>query len=308
MSVPPAIAVMLDALAPEALMELERALRLQLHPRHSKAEQRVALLGFLAQLLAQPAGDTTRSTGRISRQRYEQERPQSAPQAQRLVECFGSWRRACRVAKGLLPDGRWTGQANPWVQPARGRPRAKPYTRDEVRTALRACALDLGRRPTGPDYARWREEKLKHAHRVEGRFTLRLPTQPSIYRLYPTGENRWRLALIDAAITDRELADAAARRHTAALELEKQARAEAEDARRRGAQREQEPTGLLNGHEIKRRRAARGVPERSLRDALGLALGPYRRLVNGKDEATLFQAEVLADLLGCAVGAVLQTS
>ena len=216
-SVPPAIAAMLDALEPAAILELERALRLRLQPTQSKAEQRVELLGFLAELLAQPLTDSTRSTGRVSRRHYEQERPESAPQAQRLVELFGSWQRACRAANGLLPDGRWTGRANPWAQPVRGRPRAKPYTKDEVRAALRACALELGRRPTFTDYDRWREEKRKHGDRVEGHRTRRLPPQRTIYRLYPTGANRWRLALADAGITDRDLAQAAARRRTAAL-------------------------------------------------------------------------------------------
>ena len=57
---------------------------------------------------------------------------------------------------------------------------------------------------------------------------------------------------------------------------------------------------LLNGDEIKRRRAARGVLERSLRDALG----PYRRLLSGNNEATLLQTETIADLLGCTTEAI----
>ena len=266
----------------------------------------MALLAFLAELLARPASGTTRPVGGVSRQLYEQERHESTPPAQRLVELFGSWQRACRAAKGLLPDGRWTGPANPWAQPVRGRPRAKPYTRDEVRAALRACALDLGRRPTFLDYDRWREQKLKHGHRVEGHRTRRLPPQASIYRHYPNGPNRWRLALTDAGITDRQLADAAARRSTAALDLQKRARGEAEAARRRAGS-EQEPKVLFNGDEIKRRRVARGVPERSLRDALGLALGPYRRLLSGKEEATVLQTETIADLLGCTTEAITRT-
>ena len=91
---------MLDALAPTALIELERALRLRLQPQQSKAEERVALLAFLAELLARPASGTTRPVGGVSRQLYEQERHESTPPAQRLVELFGSWQRASSARSG----------------------------------------------------------------------------------------------------------------------------------------------------------------------------------------------------------------
>jgi hypothetical protein len=208
----PAIRAMLAELEPPVLLELKRALELKLAPRRSKAAERVAQLGFLAELLDEHA--PRRAEGappRVPRELYDRSRPAAAPRSERLVELYGSWLKACRAATGLLPDGRWTGPSKPWPNPTLGRRMSKDYALDEVRQAIRTCALQLGRRPTAEDYRRWRDAKLRRARRAGRADHCRLPPLSSIYLRYRAGENRWRIALDDAVIRDEDLVATQAR-------------------------------------------------------------------------------------------------
>jgi predicted RNA-binding Zn ribbon-like protein len=206
-----AVLAMLETLDALALAELERALRLRLTPALTAAERRVDELGFLARLLDElPA--TTRSNGipQLDRAAYESRQPLEAPDAptaKTLVANHGSWQRVCRAAFGLLPDGRTRAKVSPWASTTRGKPRTLKYTREEARSAIRSCADSLGRLPDASAYQRWSTE-TKRLARERGAEVPRLPSLRAIYRHYPKGENRWRLAVADAALTDGDIARA----------------------------------------------------------------------------------------------------
>ncbi len=209
---------MLDGLNPEAVSELERALSLKLTVSPSAAERRVRELGALATLLGrQPAvpddpDDKIPSVEIDAYERFREEYAVDAPDHRRLVERYGSWLKACRAAFELLPDGRFRGSANPWPSPTRGKPRVRAYTKEELHAAIRRCALELARAPSSGDFHRWTREKKRLARfagvqptGVEPDEHPRFPSISVLYRFYPHGTNRWRLALADANLTDVEL-------------------------------------------------------------------------------------------------------
>jgi hypothetical protein len=97
------LCAMLDELKRSALAELERTLRVELAPYESPAERRWRRLGFLARLLK---GEFPSLLGYpdIERKRYDELKPEAAPRSARLVEEFGSWKKACKA--GLRASAR----------------------------------------------------------------------------------------------------------------------------------------------------------------------------------------------------------
>lgn len=209
------VVAMLETLDALALAELERALRLRLTPAFTAAQRRVEELGFLARLLDElPAPTRSNGIPQLHRAVYESRQPLEAPDAptaKTLVAHHGSWQRVCRAAFGLLPDGRTRAKVSPWASATRGKPRTPKYTREHVRAAIRSCAEALGRLPDASAYQRWSTE-TKRLARERGAEIPRLPSLRVIYRHYPKGENRWRLAIADAALTDGDIARARAER------------------------------------------------------------------------------------------------
>ncbi len=214
---------MLNGLNPEAISELERALSLKLTGSPSAAERRVRELGALAALLSrQPVvpGDPD-DIPAVQIDEYERfcaEHAPDAPDHRRLVERYGSWLKACRAAYELLPDGRSRGPGHPWPSPTRGKRRVRAYTKGELHAAIRRCGVELGRAPSSGDFHRWTREKKRLA-RLAGVQPAAWPDEHPrfssisvLYRFYPHGENRWRLALADSNLTEVELAAARARR------------------------------------------------------------------------------------------------
>jgi hypothetical protein len=177
---------MLNELSGAALVELERALRGRLaEPPETPAQRRAGRLGFLAELIRETG------LGRPPRITYDQGRPASAPSGQELVDEFGSWRKACRAAAGVLPDGRIhrPGQSNHPRTPS-SRVKTDGYTGDEIVKAIRRCAHAEGRKPTSLAYERWRDRKLGQAKR-HGKTRPRIPALPTISRAF----GRWEHAL-----------------------------------------------------------------------------------------------------------------
>jgi hypothetical protein len=198
-----AMLAMLDQLDGPALSELERALRGKLAAaQETPAERRGRRLGFLAELI--------RLTGaaRPPRTQYDALRPPTAPSGQELVDEFGSWRKVCRAAAGVLPDGRInrTGGTNHPRTPGE-RQKTEAYTRDEIATAIRRCAYALGRKPTSGSYEQWREREIRKAKR-HGQPRPRIPSLETVRRQFDT----WRAALAAAAIDERALEQARERR------------------------------------------------------------------------------------------------
>lgn len=213
MSAAAPVIAMLEVLEREALAELEHALSLRLEPGPTAAERRWAELGALAMLLNALPPEPEGRTPRLAREVYERHRMVHAPDApdhRTLVVRYGSWAGACRAAHGLLPDGRYLGVGKPWASPSRGRAKTPAYSADELYEAIRRCALEIGRIPTSHDYHRWSLEK-KHRARQTGA-QLRIPDIKVLYRIYPNGENRWQLALVDARLNEVEVARARARK------------------------------------------------------------------------------------------------
>lgn len=209
---------MLAALTPEALAEVERALLLDLRPQPSAAEQRVAELGALAEMLHEirPPGAINRADPDAAQRRtrtippglrretYDAVRPLHAPSSEVLVGRYGSWAKARRAAYGLLPDGRYLGVGRPWPQVTL--PERVIYTREDSERAIRRCALDLGRHPSSTFYDRWqRAKKARLAPTAYAR--ERIPGLKRIMQLY---KRSWIAAVTAANITDSDLAVARA--------------------------------------------------------------------------------------------------
>jgi hypothetical protein len=330
------IRAMLAELDGPSLAELERALRGSLAPvRETPVERRVRRLGFLARMI--------KNTGSAQPPRieYDEQRPAGTPSGQELVYEYGSWRKACRAADGLLPDGRiLRASGDTAVRGARIGRKTEAYTRNEITNAIRRCALATGRKPTSLAYERWREREIAAAKRT-GRDRPRLPTLVSIARTFRT----WRQALAAAVIDERELEKARAKAlprtdrwpqkltpseleavgatHlltrngevdvaaieqlpvSDALELCRTLDCSLEylgGASTRG----RAPRGTRFAHETwKARLAASGVGERELLKRIGLPLGPYRQLLRGRHEPTLGQLRIFASISGAPLEALL---
>jgi hypothetical protein len=303
---------MLEQLTPFGRAELERALRLHLKPFELPTREGwLRDLGALGRLVGgnDVGSDPTQAT-------YEKERRDDEPSAEALVNRYGYWSIACIVARKAFLEGN-KNAARPRL--SRGRRRSPAFTREEARTALRACALDTGRRPSPRTYDQWarRERTLARAGAVSRRDGLprkRIPYLDAIYRLYPSGKNRWRSAVAETAITDDELIDARRRRfglvapaRADALDLPLSAAVAQAIAQRCSLEQlldgsarydaPPDPCTRFDGKAATAARRAAGVPEQFVREALRLGLGPYRRLLSGKDEPTLGQVAKLAGLL-----------
>lgn len=172
---------MLRRVDPDGRERLARALHQQLNAPTSAAESRVAELGFLARLLEEELQPPDRLPY-VDRKVYSERRPReapAAPSAQWLCERFGSWRRACFAAWGLLEDGRRrSGTYEPRLAPGRGRPAR--FTAEESVDAVRECANALGYIPSSWDYHRWRLARVRRA-KAHGR-DLRLPHYNAVIR------------------------------------------------------------------------------------------------------------------------------
>jgi hypothetical protein len=183
--------VMLSMLPFEQKESLARRLHDQLFAPAGARERRVSELGFLAALLDQTPQPPERLPV-IERQDYEARREAERPTATRaalLVERYGSWRRACWAAWGLLADGRKAmgGSPRPHVRPYEG------FTKPAV-DAVRACADAIGRAPSTRDYKEWADARRRKA-RDRGA-TPDVPSYNAVLRtLAPDRKNRngWRL-------------------------------------------------------------------------------------------------------------------
>jgi transcriptional regulator with XRE-family HTH domain len=330
------VVAMLDELDGPALGELEHALRGQLAPApETPAERRVRQLGLVAQLI--------RETGaaRPPRTDYDQLRPADAPSSQALVEEYGRWRKVCRAAEGLLPDGRiLRTDGNTRVRNAGIRTKTRSYSRNEIANAIRQCALATGRRPTSLSYERWRDREVAQA-KQSGREMPRLPTLITIARWF----RAWPQALAAAAIDERGLERERAKRlprsdrrpqKLTATELERVGatrlltrtgnvdKTAIEQLPLRSAldlcraldcslnylagagDRGRAPVGTRFAHETwKTRLAASGVGERELLKRIGMPLGPYRQLLRGKHEPTLRQLQTFAAITAAPLTALL---
>src|SRR5215211_3628757 len=194
------VKAMIAQLPVAAVWELERALTCSLRPAASPAQERIAELGALARLLrAHGSRGAADPFSTVARGSYDRERPSGAPSGRRLVERYGSWRKACRAADGLLPDGRSTGPGKPWRSHAGAGP-ARVYSDADLVDAVRACAASLRRRPSSSDYYRWWRARRAYLRRVGS--AQRMPSLTVITARL----GGWRAALAAAAISDADLA------------------------------------------------------------------------------------------------------
>jgi hypothetical protein len=145
---------MIERLPPEAVEEVARVLHARLNAPPTAAERRVKELFFLTRLLEEQPQPVDRLPY-ILRYLYDARRATDAPDAPpsaRLQERFGSWPRACHAAWGLREDGRSFGEGQPWPKPPR---RRKPYSVEEAKASVRACAKAIGRIPSSYQYHQW---------------------------------------------------------------------------------------------------------------------------------------------------------
>lgn len=240
------VMTMISALSPLGQAEAERALTLHLRRLPEKWEQRVGELFFLSQLVEQhgrrpatagrdlprgmlrrrargiaaaddpalpalrdrhAAADGWPGVPTVSRDFYDERRPDGITTSQRLVERYGSWLGACRAAYGLQPDGRHTGPGRSWARPAILDNGRRLYTVNDCLAAIRACATALQRLPTTTDYVSWRAARLS-ARPTADRRRLGLPTIDTINAHC----GPWRDAISKARIDPDELAAARASR------------------------------------------------------------------------------------------------
>ena len=199
-----ALLAMARAAPPEAVAELERAVRLRLEDSPTLLEDRLKELGALSEILrslpASTEGEDPAATPRLSQDEYERLRPADAPSARVLSRRHGSWPRACRAADSMLADGRVRGPGLPWRVLGPGEARPPAYTREECIAAYRACALSLGRRPSSFVYDSWLADvRRRRRHGAPRR--SRVPDPSVIYRLFGS----WPEFAAAAPLTDAEL-------------------------------------------------------------------------------------------------------
>jgi hypothetical protein len=339
-SLPPALLAMTSELGREALLELERALRIVLADKETPAQRRARDLGPLAQLLETHAHGAEKHT-RFSRKDYEAA-PADSLSSDELIALYGHWTQACRAAAGIRPDGRVKGRGKTWTVSRRGRRRPTTYRREEVHEAIRRCAFEIGRWPSSADYHRWSLEKRRALLATgvptgpdDEAWSPRIPTMTTVYRFYKRGKNRgdrWARALADAMkpftsldgtrtslptpVGQHDRIGPRRRRrrrqtdeqhsHSEAFDAapgdggddddEKNSSMSSDDITETKNPTTQTPR-RLNPNATRKARERIGISERSLRNLLGLQLGPYRRLLSGRDEPTLALLEQLADVL-----------
>ena len=210
---PTPVEAMVAALSPLGRRELEAWLQRDLTVQATSAERRVAELGALAEMLNQITPEPGWSYAMIEQAEYDAHRPADAASGRSLSERYGGWKRVCKAAYGLKPDGRTLGRSHhAWPHhPGRGKPRVSEYTLDEIIFAIRRCGLELACRPTSTTYMRWSEAKRRLAR--ERGMSVRVPSIYAVYRHFPAGDRqRWRRAVAAVALTDDELRAAFAKR------------------------------------------------------------------------------------------------
>jgi hypothetical protein len=155
---------MFRRLDPERRERFLRAVHQHLNAPEAASERRWRELGFLATLLDE-VPQPPETLPYIERHVYEKRRPTEAPEAPRaawLCERYGSWKRACYAAWGLLDDGsrRW-GSYEPRLPP--GHKRVTRYTTDECIRTVEECAKALGSIPSSWDFHRWTLARRRRA-------------------------------------------------------------------------------------------------------------------------------------------------
>ena len=153
---------MLDVLEPDGREALARALHAQVHAPATAAERRWAELGLLARLLDEHPQKA--AVPYVKRQVYDRAAEAAeAPPSERLVERFGSWRRVCWAAWGLLSDGRSAMGGLPYQLNRPDRRGYRPYTVEEALASVCACSEALRRLPSSSAYHKWAREKKQQA-------------------------------------------------------------------------------------------------------------------------------------------------
>jgi hypothetical protein len=200
------VVAMAETLTDEELRELERFLRRRLAKVKSPAaRRRVKRLHPLAELLAAEAV-ITKPFALIPRTTYDEKRPADAPTSDTLQRQYGSWVKACRAAGGVKADGRKSGPGRRNLPVRVGRGGKSPsYSRDEVLSAIRACAENICRslsELSSYDYHQWQIDRTGRL-RSQGQ-SQRLPNYRSIAQMFrkeaeATGTTMWAVAVAAAA-------------------------------------------------------------------------------------------------------------
>jgi hypothetical protein len=188
---------LLGHLSSAGVREIGRALHAKLNAPPTPAERRIAELRYLTALLE----EVPQYPGRppyVPRTVYDQRRTEGvrhAPPSARLTERYGSWPRACRAAWGLLQDGRYWGDDQPWPHVGGG----TVYTHDEVAAGVRECADVIGRIPSSWEYHTWGINRRARA-RARGE-PCRIATYITVLRvLAPDRSNRNGWGLVVACV------------------------------------------------------------------------------------------------------------
>lgn len=156
---------MIAYLSAEQRRKLARSLHQQVNAPPEAAARRIRELSFLGQLLNR-VSQLPETLPYIARREYSERRMAEAPDAPSaavLVKRYGSWRRACCAAWGLLPDGRKAMGSMAALQCIPGRPRPRRYSIDECVWSVRACAASIGRIPSSRDYHNWQASVRRRA-------------------------------------------------------------------------------------------------------------------------------------------------
>ena len=181
---------MFHRLDPELRETFLRAVHQHLNAPEAASKRRWRELGFLATLLdkvPQPPD----ALPHIERQVYERRRATEAPEAPRgawLCERYGSWKRACYAAWGVLRDGsRRSGTYEPRLPMATAASARIRQTNAFV--AVRECAEALGHIPSSWEYHRWSLARRRRAKEIGT--PLRLPYYKAVLReLAPDAPHR----------------------------------------------------------------------------------------------------------------------
>lgn len=172
---------MVNRTSTDQRQRLARALHAKLYAPETALKRRVAELGLLARLLEEQLQPADRLPY-IERKLYTQRRAAhvaDAPTAEWLCIRYGSWKRACFAAWGLLEDGykRW-GTYEPRLPPGKSRP--SRYTADDCLRGVRECAEALGFLPSSWDFHRWQLSRAREAKSRGGQ--SRVPPYRAILR------------------------------------------------------------------------------------------------------------------------------
>lgn len=164
-SVPAPLLAMIGFLTADQRRTLARCLHQQLNAPPGAEERRITELGFLSQLL-NGVPQLPEQLPYFPRQEYGERRATEAPDAPAaaaLVKKYGSWRRVCWAAWGVLPDGRKAIGSMASVQSFPGKPRPARYSIDECVQSVQACATAIGKIPSAGNYKDWQTSVKRRA-------------------------------------------------------------------------------------------------------------------------------------------------